>query len=94
MNFITSSSNFIARFPWHFEINPRRLLLEEIFCSKQKMHIYEYVCKTSPKELGILLKCRETFEKLLAACNYSKNTGLSHFFSKISDNCILRTSIF
>ena len=82
MNFITSSSNFIARFPWHFEINLCRLLLEEIFCSKQKMHIYEYVCKTCPKELGILLKCRETFEKLLAACNYSKNTGLSHFFFK------------
>ena len=24
----------------------------------------------------------------------SKNTGLPQFFSKVSDNCILRTSIF
>ena len=43
-------------------------------------------------ELGILLKCRETFEKCLAACNSSKNAGLPQFFSKVSDNCILRTS--
>ena len=42
----------------------------------QKMHISEYVCKTCLKELGTLLKCRETFEKFLAACNSSKNTGL------------------
>ena len=43
-----------------------------------KMHIFEYVCKTCLKELGILLKCRETFEKVLGACNSSKNAD--HFF--------------
>ena len=48
-------------------------------CSIQKMHISEYVCKT--------------FENFLAASNFSKNTGFPQFFSKVSDNCILRTSI-
>ena len=38
-----------------------------IFCSTQKMYVSEYLCKTCLKELGILLKCRETFAKLLAA---------------------------
>ena len=47
------------------------------------MHISEYGCKTCLKNLGILLKCRETFEKFLAACNSSKNTGLPQFFSKV-----------
>ena len=36
MNFITSSSIFITRFPWHFEINLCQLLLEDFFCSAQK----------------------------------------------------------
>ena len=44
------------------------------------MHISEYVYKNCLKELGILLKCRETFEKILAAYNSSKNTGLPKFF--------------
>ena len=39
------------------------------------MHIAEYVCKTCLKELGILLKYRETFEKIFVASNSSKNTG-------------------
>ena len=73
--------NFITIFPWHFEIDLCQLLLEDFFCSTQKMHISEYVCKTCLKELGILLKCRETFKKFLAACNSSKNTGLPQFFS-------------
>ena len=49
------------------------------FAAHKKMHISEYVCKTCLKELGILLKCRETFKKFLAACNSSKNTGLPQF---------------
>ena len=57
------------------------------------MHISDYVSKTWLQELGILLKCRETFEKFLTACNYSKNIALPKFFSKFSDKCILRTSI-
>ena len=63
MNFITSSSNFFTRFLCHFEINLRWLLLEDYFCSTQKMHIY--VCKICLKQLGILLKCSGAFEKLL-----------------------------
>ena len=82
MNLITSPSNFITRFTWHFEINLCWLLLEVNFCSTQKMHVSDYVCKTCFKELGILLKCRETFKTLLAACNSSKNTGLLQFFFK------------
>ena len=72
--------SFTTRFPWHFEINLRWLLLEDFFCGTQKMHICEYICKTCLKELGILLKCRETFEKFLAVCNSSKNTGLPQSF--------------
>ena len=40
------------------------------FFSTQKMHISECACKTCLKKLGILLKCRETFEKFLAACEF------------------------
>ena len=40
-----------------------------LFCSTQKMHISEYTCKICLKVLGILLKCRETFEKFLAVSN-------------------------
>ena len=54
--------------------------LATIFCSTQKLYVSEYVCKTCLKELDILLKCRETFAKLLAAWNPSKNTGLPQFF--------------
>ena len=50
------------------------------FGAHKGMHISEHVCKTCHKDLGILLKCRETFEKFLAACNSSKNTGLSQLF--------------
>ena len=57
------------------------------------MHISEHVCKNCLQELGILLKCRETFEKFLAACNSSKKAGLPQFFSKFYGDCILRTSI-
>ena len=44
------------------------------------MHISEYLCKTCLQELGILLKCRETFEKCLAACNSTQNAGLPQIF--------------
>ena len=55
------------------------------------MNVSKCVCKTFLKELGTLWKCRETFEKFLAACNSFKNTGLPQFFSQVSDNYILRT---
>ena len=72
--------NFIIRFHWHFEINLCQLLLEDFFCSTQKMHVSEYVCKICLREQGILLKCRKAFEIFLAECNSSKNTGLPQFF--------------
>ena len=52
----------------------------ELFFVAQKMNISEYVCKNCLKELGILLKCRESFKKFLAAYNSSKNAGLLKFF--------------
>ena len=72
--------NCIARFSWPFEISLWQPLLEDFFCSTQKMHIFKYVCKICLKELRILLKCRETFEKFLPTCNSSKNNGRPHFF--------------
>ena len=72
--------DFTTRFPWHPGINLRRLLLKDFFFSTPKMHISEYICKTCFKELGILLKCGETFEKFLVTCNSPKNTGLPQFF--------------
>ena len=50
------------------------------FVAHTKMHISENACKTCLKELGILLECRKTFVKFLAACNSSTNTGLPQFF--------------
>ena len=82
MNFITLSSNFITRFPWYFKINLHWLLLEDNFLAHKKMHISEYACKTCLKKWGILLKCRETFEKFLTACQHFYNTGLPQFFFK------------
>ena len=38
--------NFITRFHWHFEMNFCWPILEDFFCSTQKIHISEYVCKT------------------------------------------------
>ena len=78
--YITWISSNRHQFPWHFEITSCRLLLEDFFVA-QNMHISEYVCKTCLKELRILLKYRETFQKFLAACNSSKNTVLPKKFS-------------
>ena len=82
MNFITSSSISSQDFPGTLRSIFAKCFWWTFFCSTQKMHISEYLCKTCLKELGILLKCRETFEKFLSACNYSKNTGLPQFFFK------------
>ena len=97
MNFITSSSilphDFDINLRWQlledflykkciFLNISVKLVLEGFFCGTQKMHFSEYICKTCLKELGILLKCRETFEKFIAAWNSSKNTGLPHFFQR------------
>ena len=73
MNFITSLSNFILRFPWHFEISLRRLLQEDYFLQHAEMDISEFA----------YLECGEAFEKFLATCSSSKNTGLPQFFFKV-----------
>ena len=81
MNFITSSSNL----PQDFSGTLRLIFPDcfwRTFCGTQKMHICEYICKTCLKEIGILLKCRETFEKFIAAWNSSKNTDLPQFFQR------------
>ena len=82
MKFITSSSISSKDFPGTLRSIFANCFWKTIFCSTQKMHISEYVCKKCLKELEILLKFRETFEKFLGACNSSKNTGLPQF----SDN--------
>ena len=80
MNFITSSSISSQDFLGTLRSIFANCFWRTFFCSTQKMHISEYVCKICLKELGILLKCRETFEQFLAACNSSKNTGFPQFF--------------
>ena len=82
MNFITSSSISSQDFPGTLRSIFAKCFWWTFFCSTQKMHISEYLCKTCLKELGILLKCRETFEKFIAAWNSSKNTGLPQFFQR------------
>ena len=81
MNFITLSSISSQDFPGTL----RSIFVDcfwrtFFFVAHKKMHISEYVWKTCLKELGILLKCRETFVKFLAACTSSKNTGLPQYF--------------
>ena len=59
-----------------------------LFCGTQKMHISDYVCKTCLTELGILLQCRETIEKVLATCYCSQNSGLPQFFLTKTKKCL------
>ena len=87
MNFITSSSNFITRISlalWDQSLSTASGGL--FFVAHKKMHISEYVCKTCLKELGILLKCSETFEKFLTSCNFLKILVFQNFFSKFRSN--------
>ena len=82
MNFITLSSISSQDFPGTL----RSIFVDcfwrtFFFVAHKKMHISEYVWKTCLKELEIFLKCGETFEKFLATCKSSKNTGLPQFFS-------------
>ena len=57
------------------------------------MHISEYVWKNCLKEFGILLKCWKTFKMFLQPATLHKMMVLHNFFSNVSDNCILRTSL-
>ena len=82
MNFITLSSILPQDFPSTLRLVFADCFWRTFFCGTQKMHICEYICKTCLKELGILLKCRQIFEKFIAAWIYSKNTGLPQFFFK------------
>ena len=93
MNFISSSSISSQDFPGFLRSIFVDCFWRTFFAANKRMHISEYACKTCPKELGILLKCRKIFEKFLVACNCSKSTGLPQFFTKVSDNCILRNQL-
>ena len=46
------------------------------------------------KELGILLKCRETFEQFFAACNSSKNTCYAEFYEFKTTSLTSKTTFF
>ena len=81
MNFIISSSVLPQDFPGTLRLIFADCFWRTFFCGTQKMHICECICKTCLKELGILLKCREAFEKFIAACNSSETTGLSSFLN-------------
>ena len=47
-------------------------LLLEVYCTTQKKHISEYVCKTFLEELIIFLNCRAFFENLLQPVMFLK----------------------
>ena len=58
-----------------------------------------YTCSKKPnrcrvKELGILLKCRETFEQFFAACNSSKNTRYAEFYEFKTTSLTSKTTFF
>ena len=44
-------------------------------------HTKKFVCKTLLKEATILLKCRETFWNIIAACNAYGNAAVPQVFS-------------
>ena len=54
------------------------------------MHISGYVCKICHKELGILLKCKETFQQFLAASTLLKILVFHIFFGSILANVFLK----
>ena len=83
MSFVTSSSNFVSNFPGPLRSIFINCFWKTIFWRAEKIRVTEYVCKTCLKELGILLKFRGTFEKLLAACNSSQNAGIPQFYFKV-----------
>ena len=90
INFITSSSISSYVFLGTLRSTFADCFWRNFFCNTQ-MCISAYICKICFKELGILLKCRETFEKCIAACNSSKNIGLpqailQEFSSNTSSN--------
>ena len=84
MNFITSSSISSQDFLGTLRSIFANCFWRTFFCSTQKMHISEYVCKTCLKELGILLKCRETFKKFIAAWNSATIWSSTIFFQRFS----------
>ena len=67
MNFITSSSILPQDFPDTLRLIFADYFWRTFFCGTEKMHIWQYICRTCLKELGILLKCKKTFEKFIVA---------------------------
>ena len=79
MNFITSTISS-QDFP-----GTLRSIFADCFCRTfflQHTKKCIFLNMSAKLVLGVLLKCRKTFKKFLAACNSSKNTGLPQFFFK------------
>ena len=86
MNFITSSSMLSHDFP-----GTLRLIFADCFWRNfsvvHKRRIFVNIsAKTCLKELGNLLKCKETFEKFIAAWTLLKILVFHIFFQKFSTN--------
>ena len=86
MNFITSSSISSQDFLGTLRSIFANCFWRTFFCSTQKMHISEYVCKTCLKELGTFLKCREFFERFFQPASVLKILVFHNFISKFSGN--------
>ena len=80
MNFITSSSISSQDFSGTLRSIFTDCFWRTFFLQHTKKCIF--LNMSAKLVLGVLLKCRKTFKKFLAACNSSKKTGLPQFFFK------------
>ena len=80
MNFITWSSISSQYFPGTLRSIFANYFWRTFFVAHKKCIFLNIYAKFVLQKLGILLKCRETFENFLKACNCSKNAGLIIFF--------------
>ena len=76
MNIITLSSNFITRFPWHFKINLRRLLLEDNFVAYKKCIFLNMPAK-------LVLRIRNFVKMQRSLPSLLKILVFHNFFSKL-----------
>ena len=81
MNFITSSSVLPQDFPGTLRLIFAYYFWRTFFVVHKKC-LFRNISSKLLKELGILLKRRETLEKFVAAWNSSKNAGLPQFFQR------------
>ena len=94
MNFTTLSSNFVTRFPWHFEISLCRLLLEDHFLAHKKCIFLNMPAKLVLR-IRNLVKMQGNIWKISCSLPTLLKILVFHsFFPNFSDHCILRTSVF